>query len=204
MQQTYARINADGEVVQWPVLPAHIASSGLPRRFFEAVKAAPPPDHNHVTHNAAPRAPVRDAGGNLVQRWEIVPLTLDQVRQTQLAALADLRWRKETGGVSLPDGGAINTSREAQAQVSSAFSALQSGMIATIEWKSVLGWVTVTLAEFTPVASVVAQHVQACFAAERAVALSIEAAQSVDDLAALSLFADFEAAYAVAMAQSST
>lgn len=204
MQQTYARVSADGEVVQWPVLSAHIASSGLPRRFFEAVKATPPPVHNHLTHNAARRVPARDADGNLVQAWEITPLSLGQVRQTQLAALADLRWRKETGGVSLPDGGAINTSREAQAQVSSAFNALQSGMIASIEWKSELGWVTVTLAEFTPIASVVAKHVQACFAAERAVALSIEAAQSVDDLAALNLSADFAAAYAAAMAQAST
>lgn len=202
--QTYARIGADGQVTQWPVYEHHIKARGLPMRFFEPVIDRTAPPHNSLTHSASKRWPVRDDAGRLVQAWEVEPRSFEAVKATLLEQLAELRWTRETGGVSLPDGGAINTSREAQAQVSSAFSALQSGMIASIEWKSALGWVTVTLDEFTPVVSVVAKHVQACFTAERAVALSIEAAQSVDDLAALNLFADFEAAYAAAMAQSST
>lgn len=202
--QEYAKVNAAGEVTQWPVYEHHIKARGLPMRFFEPVVPRPAPDHNRLTESASRRWPVRDDLGRLVQAWEIEPRSFEAVKATLLEQLAELRWTRETGGVSLPDGGAINTSREAQAQVSSAFSALQSGMIASIEWKSDLGWATVTLAEFAPVAIMVAKHVQGCFAAERAVALSIEAAQSVDDLAALNLFADFEAAYAAAMAQSST
>lgn len=199
MQQTHARVNSAGEVTQWPVLPAHIKNSGLPARFFEPVRSVAAPEHNILTHSAARRLPVRDDAGRLVQAWEIIPRSVDQVRQAQIDALADYRWRKETGGVALPDGGAIDTTREAQAQVSSAFNALSSGMIESVEWKSRLGWVTVTLAEFGLIAGMVAKHVQACFSAERTVTLDIEAAETVDDLAALDISGAFDAAYRAAM-----
>ena len=197
--ETFARVNDAGEVVQWPVLAAHIKNRGLPARFFEPVIDRPAPDHNRLTHSAARRTPTRDDAGRLVQDWEIVARSVDQVRQAQIDALADYRWRKETGGVALPDGGAIDTTREAQAQVSSAFNALSSGMIESAEWKSRLGWVTVTLAEFGLIAGMVAKHVQACFSAERAVTLAIEAAETVDDLAALDISGSFDAAYLAAM-----
>ena len=197
--ETFARVNDAGEVVQWPVLAAHIKNRGLPMRFFEPVIDRPAPDHNRLTQSAARRTPTRDDAGRLVQNWEIIPRTLADVRQAQIDALADYRWRKETGGVALPDGGAIDTTREAQAQVSSAFNALSSGMIETVEWKSRLGWVTVTLAEFGLIAGMVAKHVQACFSAERTVTLDIEAAETVDDLAALDISGAFDAAYRAAM-----
>ena len=197
--ETFARVNDAGEVVQWPVLGAHIKARGLPMRFFEPVIDRPSPIHNALTHSAARRFPVRDDAGRLVQAWEIIPRTLADVRQAQIDALADYRWRKETGGVALPDGGAIDTTREAQAQVSSAFNALSSGMIESAEWKSRLGWVTVTLAEFGLIAGMVAKHVQACFSAERTVTLDIEAAETVDDLAALDISGAFDAAYRAAM-----
>lgn len=197
--QTYARIDADGKVTQWPVLQAHIKARGLPMRFFEPVIDRQAPTHNILTHSAARRSPTRDDAGRLVQAWEIIPRTLADVRQAQIARLAAYRWQRETGGVALPDGGAIDTTREAQAQVSSAFNALSSGMIQSVEWKSRLGWVTVTLAEFGLIAGMVAKHVQACFSAERAVTLDIEAAETVDDLAALDITSAFDAAYMAAM-----
>ena len=197
--ETFARVNDAGEVTQWPVLAAHIKNRGLPMRFFEEVHPRPAPPHNSLTHAASKRWPIRDDAGRLVQAWEIIPRSLNQVRQAQIDALADYRWRKETGGVALPDGGAIDTTREAQAQVSSAFNALSSGMIESAEWKSRLGWVTVTLAEFGLIAGMVARHVQACFSAERTVTLDIEAAETVDDLAALDISGSFDAAYRAAM-----
>ena len=197
--QTYARIDASGDVIQWPVMLHHIQARGLPMRFFEEVQPRPAPPHNSLTHVASKRWPIRDDAGRLVQAWEVEPRSLGQVRQAQIDALADYRWRKETGGVALPDGGAIDTTREAQAQVSSAFNALSSGMIESVEWKSRLGWVTVTLAEFGLIAGMVAKHVQACFSAERALTLDIEAAETVDDLAALDISGAFDAAYRAAM-----
>ena len=197
--ETFARVNDAGEDVQWPVLAAHIKNRGLPMRFFEAVIDRPAPDHNRLTHSAARRSPARDDAGRLVQAWEIIPRPVEVVRQAQIDRLAAYRWHRETGGVDLPDGGAIDTTREAQAQVSSVFNALSSGMIESVEWKSRLGWVTVTLAEFGLIAGMVAKHVQACFSAERAVTLDIEAAETVDDLAALDITGTFDAAYRAAM-----
>jgi len=196
MTTTYARTDAAGQVTQWPVLPAHIAGRGLPARFYEPVKPTPKPRHDRLTHSVAQRKPTRDASGDLVQTWEVVPRQIEDVRAEQHARLADYRWRQETGGVDLPSGQRIQTTREAQAQISSTYSSLKDGLVASADWKAEGGWVSVTLTEFQPVAQAVADHVQRCFSAEKAVGQQIDAATTVDELAQIDLAAAFSAAYA--------
>ncbi len=193
--QTYARVNEAGEVVQWPVLEAHIKNMGLPMRFFEQVVNRPAPDHNRLTHSAAPRTPTRDDAGRLVQAWEIVERSFEAVRDDLIARLADHRWRHETGGVTLPTGQTIGTTREAQAQVSNALAALQGGLVKSVDWKSGGEWVTLKLEQFAPMAAAVANHVQRCFAAEKLVSTLIEAAIDVNDLVQIDIAAEFNGAY---------
>lgn len=193
--QTYARVNEAGEVVQWPVLEAHIKNSGLPRRMYEPVISASAPEHDDMTHTASRRLPVRNEAGRLVQAWEIAPRSFEAVRAVLIARLADLRWRKETGGLVLPTGQTIQTNREAQGQISGALMSLQGGLIKSVDWKSGDTWVTLTLDQFAPMAAAVANHVQRCFAAEKAVTDLIGAAIDVDELAGIELAAEFEAAY---------
>lgn len=195
MHTHYARVDRSGDVVQWPVLEAHIRNRGLPARFFEQVIETRPPAHDRLTHSAARRKPVRDERGRLVQAWEVTPRTLEAVRATLMARLADHRWRKETGGVQLQGGQTIKTTREAQAQISSTYSALQSGLVQAADWKAEGGWVAVTLAEFEPIAQAVATHVQRCFTAEKAVAEMLVTAATVDELAQISVAQEFAAAY---------
>lgn len=195
---TFARIDAAGQVTQWPLFEAHIKALGLPRRFYEPVSVPVPPAHNPVTHYAARRRPSRDGSGRLVQGWDVIAKSVEEVQADLAALLADHRWQKETGGVTLPDGRVIQTTREAQAQVSSTFAALSAGLVQSVEWKAEGGWVSVTLAQFAPIAGLVVDHVRRCFVAERVVGGQIEAAKTLDDLAAIKLADAFAAAYAAA------
>lgn len=193
--QTYARIDADGQVTQWPVLEAHIKARGLPMRFFDPVIDRPAPEHNALTHSAARRTPIRDDAGRLVQDWEIVALPFEAVKDALIGRLAEMRWKRETGGLLLPTGQTIGTTREAQAQISSALMSLQGGLITSVDWKLGGEWVTLTLDQFAPMAAAVANHVQRCFAAEKAVTDLIGAAIDVEELAGIDLAAEFEDAY---------
>lgn len=149
------------------------------------------------THDviSAPPPPIDFVGGKLAfdGQWHI--LDLNHFKSVQHARLADIRWRKETGGVTLPIDQTIQTTREAQAQIASTYSSLKDGLVTAADWKAEGGWVSVTLNEFQPIAQAVAAHVQACFAAERQVSDQIEAAQTISELKALRLSAEFQTAY---------
>lgn len=89
--------------------------------------------------------------------------------QQALQQLAEYRYRIETGGVDIA-GQHILTDRESQAQLNGALQALTSGFVTAVDWKAAGGWVQVTLEVIQPIGAAVAQHVQACFTAERQVA----------------------------------
>jgi hypothetical protein len=109
--------------------------------------------------------------------------------------LSDLRWRRETGGLTLPDGRTIRTTRESQSQIVGAVTSLSMGLMAEpIEWKLESGWVHLSAAQITGIAALVSRHVAACFGAERAVA------EQLDADAATEIEAAFDAAYASIMA----
>lgn len=122
------------------------------------------------------------------------PPSLDYLRAQLKSALAAHRWQVETGGVALPDGSRILTDRESQAQLTSAFQTLTQPFVGEIEWKAAEGWVTVTEPELRPIAQAVAQHVQACFKAERQVSEQIEAAEGAEALHAFNIAGEFAAA----------
>jgi hypothetical protein len=86
------------------------------------------------------------------------------------------RWRKETGGVTLENGQVIRTTRESQGQLTSAVNSVNAGLVATpIRWKLEGGvWVDLSAEELNHMASVVSDHVRACFAAEEVVEASLE------------------------------
>jgi hypothetical protein len=112
-----------------------------------------------------------------------------------LAKLADYRWHKETGGMTLPDGMSILTTREAQAQITSTTLALSLGTVEPpVRWKAESGWVSLGRDEIGFVAAAVALHVKTCFAAEEEVQSRLEADPDLDVLAA------FDATYAQMMA----
>lgn len=131
--------------------------------------------------------------------WVIRAKTTEELAAEAAAArarlhknLADYRWGVETGGVDLA-GSQIETTREAQAQISSTYSALKNGLVTSVEWKAATGWLVLDLSAFTPIAQAVATHVQACFAAERAVSTQIDALTDAE-LPGFNVVAAFDAA----------
>jgi len=152
------------------------------------------PAYDRLTEKLS-EGPIEQIDGVWTKTWTVEQLPFEDARSNMHDHLADIRWRKETGGVALPTGQTIQTTREAQAQVSSTYSSLKDSLVTTADWKTENGWVSVTLTEFQPIAQVVAAHVQACFAAERQVSEQIEAAQTVSDLTVIDLEAEFQTAY---------
>lgn len=88
------------------------------------------------------------------------------------AYAAQRRWEIETGGITVA-GTAIRTDRESQALINGALSLAQADPGATIEFKRADGWVMLKSAEMAAIALAVGRHVQAAFAAERAVSEAI-------------------------------
>lgn len=118
----------------------------------------------------------------------------NKVRAAAYAALADLRWKRETGGMTLPGSITIITTRESQAQISNVVQSIQNGLITEpVDWKLASGWQQLTTAQITSIAGAVADHVKRCFAAERAVSEAMDAVTG--DLAAFDIEAAFDAAY---------
>jgi hypothetical protein len=91
------------------------------------------------------------------------------------AYAAAARYAKETGGITV-SGVAMPTDRETQAQLSGAYAYVQATPAATIQWKLANGsFASLTAAEIIAIATAVAAHVQACFAAEATVVAEIAA-----------------------------
>ena len=109
------------------------------------------------------------------------------------ARLAWLRWRHETAGLDLPGGQRIQTTRESQAQITAVVNSLQMGLISgPVAYKLDSGWADLSTAQVTAVAQAVGGHVKACFRAERAVSVQLEA---MDELESADVAGLFQAAY---------
>ena len=117
---------------------------------------------------------------------------LETVRlRDPLAHLADYRWQKETGGLTLTTGPLIRTDRISQSQMTSTLTALAENMVAEpVQWKAESGWVSWTRVQLKAAATEVAHHVAKCFQAEETVALQLPDDPTLDVEAA------FDAAYA--------
>lgn len=119
---------------------------------------------------------------------------LAAARAALFTDLARTRWERETGGIILPDGTRLPSDEGTARKLTSAVSSLQNGMIsAPVAWKFPDGWQDLTQAQIEAAAAAVAQHVQACFGAERAVSKQIDALTDAD-LAGFEVRQAFDAA----------
>ncbi len=127
----------------------------------------------------------QDASGLVITRWDAslgpqptpaelaAAMSAAPTQTALLAYAADMRWRIETGSI-MADGSRIDTSRDSQTMIAGAYAYVTtSGQ--SIAFKAASGWVTMSADAVRAVALAVGAHVQACFAAEQAVAASITA-----------------------------
>ena len=117
----------------------------------------------------APMREVPDAPGAPAMS---VPPTKAQLK----AYAADRRWRKETGGVALPNGVVLRTDDAAQRKVAELRRRADAGEIALpFGFKTETGWIDVDLPAIEAIDQAIAAHVAACYAIERQIDGEIDA-----------------------------
>ncbi|WP_395601237.1 hypothetical protein AB4P95_29935 (plasmid) [Pseudomonas sp. A1437] len=125
--------------------------------------------------------------------YTLTEIPIDVIKAQADKQLAEYRLTIEEGGAQMPGGGIVLTSRADQAQLNSVYSTLKTGLVSTIDWKSPMGWISATLADVEPLARISAIHVQSCFSAERRASQRYQAAQTMEELLAINIIADFHA-----------
>jgi len=115
----------------------------------------------------------------------LIKIDLDKYKELKRQEIANARWKDETGGIAMPDGTIIKTDRESQALLTGAALAAMQDPNTPIEWKGVNGWVALTPQQILEMASIVRQHVQACFSKEKRLTEKIMAATTIEELEAI-------------------
>ena len=106
---------------------------------------------------------------------------LDKVKGDKLSEIANARFIAETSGVTI-NGMTIPTDRQSQALITGA--ALQAIIDNTYvcNWKTENGFIPLDANTILAIASVVRQHVQACFDKEKIYVERINSATDIEDL----------------------
>lgn len=114
--------------------------------------------------------------------------SLEEVRSSQLAALADKRWQVETGG-TVVNGVPIRTDATSQAKIDGAVALFANDPEMTaIDFEAQPGlWVSIDAATMTAIGIAVGRHVQACFSRARALSDQVMAAPDVEGILAVDL-----------------
>jgi hypothetical protein len=112
---------------------------------------------------------------------------LAAAKAQKLAALAELRWKKETGG-ALVAGLPVATDDRSQLKITGARLAADADPDYTVNWKVGAGaFVALTAAQIIAISDAVRAHVQACFDREDALATEINAAATIADVEAVDI-----------------
>ncbi|SEF22736.1 DUF4376 domain-containing protein [Variovorax sp. NFACC27] len=102
-------------------------------------------------------------------------LTPDELRSELKVAVTMQRWSVETGGITLADGVKVKTGIDDRARIAQAIQGMEANGYTDVSLKIESGWVTFTLPQMNVLMSSIASHVRACFEAERAHHLAIDA-----------------------------
>lgn len=126
---------------------------------------------------------------------------VDFNKAVMIEQLASHRFDVEVAGIELSDGLRVQTDRESQAQLNSAYTTLKYSLIPDTDWKATNGWQVVNLEQMEPIARAMAAHVRGCFRGERAVSTAITSATTMAQIEAIDIQAQFMAAYQIAVAE---
>ena len=107
-------------------------------------------------------------------------IVLQDARDSKKAEIAAARWEAETAGI---DG--IKTDRESQALITGAALKAMQDSEYSCRWKTESGFVELTAPQILAIADAVRAHVQGCFDREAELVALIEAAESPEELNAI-------------------
>ena len=137
-------------------------------------------------HYGAPEITV--TGGRATATYPVVDYSpeeidgiLEAARERKRSEIASARFEAETAGI---DG--IKTDRESQALITGAALKAMQDSTYSCRWKGVSGFIELTAPQILAIADAVRAHVQSCFDREAELLPLIEAAESPEELAAMS------------------
>lgn len=110
---------------------------------------------------------------------------LEDLKIDKLAEIAESRFKAETAGTVI-NGITVRTDRESQAMMTGAAFQAANDPNYTVNWKSVNGFVTLNSQAVIGVALAVRTHVQGCFDKENLLVTQINAAQTIEEIEAIS------------------
>lgn len=128
-----------------------------------------------------------------LQVWEVVdpeitPTLITRIKNDLKAKVTDLRWQKESSGVTLPNGMSIATAKDDLDRMNSVLVNAPIAGISEFDFKSASGWVKITIEQLGGISVVVSHFVQRCFTKERTYHELIEATNDFHDLLNLNIF----------------
>ena len=109
----------------------------------------------------------------------------EQARERKQSEIAAARWEAETAGIDV-NGFTVRTDRESQALITGAALKAMQDSAYSCRWKTESGFVELTAPQILAIADAVRAHVQGCFDREAELLPLIEAAESPEELAAIS------------------
>ena len=190
-QNQYLRTLPSGNIEFSPTVfqPAHTLTPEQAEQFrVYPLTPAEAPAYNPITHAVRPADPAL-IDGQWVQQWDVFQLSdaeiaerTEALKTSLLNQVTQLRWERETGGITLPGGVRVGTSIEDQNRITSVTANAKLAGVSTVDFKAATGWVTLTLAEVQGIAAAIATHVQACFSAERAHHEAIDSITTLEGL----------------------
>ncbi|SFC21898.1 protein of unknown function [Bosea sp. CRIB-10] len=145
--------------------------------YFPAYQA-PDPAFDPAAEVLAPADPIVDLAGKQVALIRAPrAMTIEEAaayRSGLRAHAADVRWRKETGGITVA-GVTVLTDRDSQAMINGAGALCDKVPATIVRFKAATGFVDLDAATMTAIAIAVGQHVQSVFATEAEVVAAIDA-----------------------------
>jgi hypothetical protein len=112
------------------------------------------------------------------------PMTLDEAKSAKKSEIAAARYAAEIAGVTV-GGATVRTDRESQSLITgAALKALQDAEY-VCSWKTDAGFVELSAPQILAIADAVRAHVQSCFDHEADLVALIDAAETVEDLEAV-------------------
>ena len=115
-----------------------------------------------------------------VAKYEWLKIVEGEVVYDALTELAQIRYEKETSGITLVDGVSIATDRQTQSILNAAYNRAKIDPTFCVDWKGENGWVTLTADMVINIGDKVFSYVQACFSHERELSELLDHDSSTD------------------------
>ena len=132
-----------------------------------------------------PEARARRAAMMGISLEEVTPPTLDQAKVAAKGRLAAIRFSRETGGITV-NGTNVLTDRDTQDALDRIFSCYDRQLISgAIDFRMPDGWTSMTEPQLRAIAGLIAQHVQACWSAQRVAEEAVDTATTVEAVEAI-------------------